>query len=184
MSCRLFRFCEPSTETKEGRTPRFTSASPQSPALPSTSASEKAEVCSVSQSHARSSNMTAAQTACYSGTLCEFMSVLCYVMRCDSQPGTSVSLGAPLWLFLFLTHPLRASRAARRGLRSHQHWHGHCDHLSLSAGRHADRGPGKTEGPAMGETLGVSACAVLVSIPHIQFGHLTGDVGLCHDSAW
>lgn len=45
--CRWFRFCEPSTRTKEDRMPRSTSASCQSPAPPSTSPSGNQEVAPV-----------------------------------------------------------------------------------------------------------------------------------------
>lgn len=64
MLYRWFRFCEPSTGTREARTPRSTSASLQSPALHSTSPSGKLEVTpigSVFLFRAQSRNMTPAK---------------------------------------------------------------------------------------------------------------------------
>lgn len=106
------------------------------------------------------------------------------VIRCDSQPGSAVSLGASPWLLLILTHPLCASCASRRGLRSDQHWHGHCDHLPVSERGHADGGSGKTEGQAMGATHGLSPNAVLLCVSHFQSGHFTRHAGVCHHSSW
>lgn len=112
-----------------------------------------------------------------------FLIFFCHFIRCDSQPGAADSLRAPAWLLLIFTHPLRASRAARRGLGSNQHWHSHRDYLSLFAGGHADWGQGQTEGQEMGETHGLSSRAVRLSVSYIQFGDITGHAGLCHNSS-
>lgn len=112
-----------------------------------------------------------------------FFIFFCHFIRCDSQPGAADSLRAPAWLLLIFTHPLRASRAARRGLGSNQHWHSHRDYLSLFAGGHADWGQGQTEGQEMGETHGLSSRAVRLSVSYIQFGDITGHAGLCHNSS-
>ncbi len=52
-------------------------------------------------------------TICCAVTMVDVCAFFVYIfIRCDSQPGAPVSLRAPPWLLLILTHPLRASCAA------------------------------------------------------------------------
>lgn len=51
-------------------------------------------------------------------TVSVFDLCVCLVIRCDSQPGAPVSLGAPPWFLFILTDPLCASCAAWWGFRT------------------------------------------------------------------